>query len=928
MERIKKFFVAIGMSALLTSCALTDKSKTESIVLADSKKANAAIIVGENSAEKKAARELQKYIKKIIGIELDIKKPGYAGKLKKIFISNGKTVQNFAIDLKKLKAQGFAIKTQNGNLALVGKDSDGTEFAVNFFLQKYCGVRWFFPGSLGTIVPEKKYLAVPEIDEIQNPNFLLREVGVKRFKKWRKHNLLGNSCPYYGGHSFHRFLPPEKYWESHPEYYAEIKGRRKKPEYLDNPKLRKWGEWQLCTSNPDVINQIAESVCKTFKDRPKLKAVAICPNDGSGFCECKKCRAFDQEADSITDRIFTFANAVAEKVAKKYPDKYLLMFAYSNYIKPPLKVKKIHPNIIVWYAYAAAMRSCDENKIKLEQLAQWGKLAKHIWIYEYFIVEGWKQHFPPFIIDILSWQIPYLYKNSVDGYITQSGSDWGMNGPHYYLTSQLLWDSSRNPEKIMDEYYSLLFEKAAPEIKKYFKIMEHAWNNNVKLPKMFGGVTDVMFMQIYPDSLLDKCRECFAKAESFGKNNSLILERIKRFRVGFKFLENHIAVLKSLKKAAGFGLPLGYDFGLGEGSFSPAEIKKSLLNAKKTIKEQLVFCEANKKTDLIGYEWLRNSGTNESHYIPRYQKKLKLIEQYLKSYTNDNKQLSCKLPGMWDFRLDKINEGLSQKWFAKQWLPKDTGKIRVPAFWNKTKKYENYGGVAWYRVNFEVPEEIDASKVVVKFGAVDAEADVYVNGILVDRHAYKRGSWKESFEFEISNFVKKGRNVLTVRVDGHGRNSGIWQPVSICLPGNNKSFVINGDFSDGHKGWSWSPYRDKRGEVAKPIIIESGTNEKGKCVMRNSPGQINQNTATRPGCKYKFSGWIKTENMGGESSADLYIAKGACKAGVLRNNSDWTFFEKTFTAKAPIAIVTLRQTGEGKAYFDNIKLIEIKEDKK
>lgn len=923
MGKAKRVILAIAGVALMSSCALIDGSEKNEIKLINSGQAKYVIIADNDKAEKKAAVQLQKCMEKITGAKLRIEKPDYKGKLKRIYISNGKVADDFNINLKEIKSQGFAIQTKNGNLALVGKDSDGTEFAVNFFLQKYCGIRWFFPGELGTIIPKKKTLAIPELSEIQNPDFVLREVGGKNFKKWREHNLLGNAFPYYGGHSFYKHVPPEKYWKTHPEYYAMINGKRKKPEYLDNPKLRKWGGWQLCTSNPEVVEKVAESVCKIFEKRPALKAVGICPNDGGGFCECEACKALDREEGSITDRIYTFANAVAEKVAKKYPDKYVLMFAYSSYIKPPLKLKKLHPNIIVWYAYATCMRSCPENDIKLEELATWGKLAKHIWIYEYYIVEGWKQHFPPYMIDILSWQIPYLHKNNVDGYITQSGQDWGMNGPHYYLAAQLLWDSSRNPKKIMDEYYSLLFEKAAPAMKKYFKAMEHAWNNNIKLPQKLGKINDLMFMQIYPENFLEECRGYFAEAEIQEKDNEKVLKRIKMFRTGFKFLENHIAILKSLQKLAEAGIPVGYDFMLGEAALSPDEIKKRLEDSAQKVKEQLDFCEANKKTDLIGYDWLRNPGTNEGRYIPRYQKKFKLIEQYLNSYSAEKE--AQKLPALWDFRLDKKDEGISKKWFAQEWPSSDTAKIRVPSFWNKTKRYENYGGVAWYRTSFDIP--CISGNVTVRFGAVDAEADVYVNGKFAGKHAYKTGSWKEPFEFNIAKYVKEGENILTVRVDGHERNCGIWQPVDIFLSNNDKNLIVNGKFNNGLKGWSFSPYRDKKGEVCKPKISKPGRNADGPCVMRSYPGQVNQKVAVVPGKKYKFSGWVKTQDMDKKSYADLYIAKGVCRAGALKGNSDWKYFEGIFTAKLPLAIITLRLTGKGKACFDDIELIEMKDEK-
>ena len=96
-----------------------------------------------------------------------------------------------------------------------------------------------------------------------------------------------------------------------------------------------------------------------------------------GFCQCDKCRALDsgqvikekgidaeeaKPADrkntSITDRIFTFANAVAREVQKTHPGKYVMNFAYSRYILPPQRIE-IHPSVVPQYALWSAYRHAN-----------------------------------------------------------------------------------------------------------------------------------------------------------------------------------------------------------------------------------------------------------------------------------------------------------------------------------------------------------------------------------------------------------------------------------------------------------------------------------------------------------------------------------------------------------------------------------------
>jgi len=882
------------------------------LLLVKNRKANSIIIAKDDRPAQKAAKKLQKYLKEITGINIPIKS-SYSGQKTKIFISYSNPVKGFSIDTRKLKTQGFIIKSMKNAAILMGKDAEGMENSVYFFLRKYCGVRWYFPGKLGTIIPRRQTLAIADnINDIQNPDFVVRELWVN--KKWGKHNLLGNSCPRKYGHAFLAHVPPEKYWKTNPEYFAEIKGKRQCPAYLNSKKrIRKWCGWQLCTSNPKVVDIVAENVCKTFAKYPKIKVVGISPNDGGGWCECPKCKALGHGKNSgLTKRLFTYANAVAKKVAKKYPDKYVLMFAYGDYVKVPENLK-LEPNIIVYFTYMGACRTSPTNQARLRELEKWGKISSHIWIYEYLMVEGWVHHDPPVLIDTLGWEISYFHKIGVDGFIAQAGNDWAMNGANYYLSAQLLWDSSLNSQKIMEEYYSLLFGKAASAIQKYHKIKEQAWTEGVRSVGKLSQVTDVIYLNIYTDKIIAECRKCFVNAKSLVSPNSKAFKRIEMFHNSLTFTENHAAILKATKKLSEIGIPINYHFKHGNKLVTKKEKLQRLEDAEKAIKQQFKFIETQKKTGTIAYSWLHSPGNWDGRYIPRQKKKLKRIERYLKSFSPEQNRIIYKLPAMWEFRLDPKNTGIKQKWFKETWS-NNVKKITVPAFWNKTPSYSKYSGVAWYQATFEVNKNNSKKEIFINFDAVDAEADVYINGKFAGKHPYQSGSWQTPFKFDISKLViPNQKNTITVRVDGHGRNSGIWQPVTVYSP-KEDNLVLNGDFSNGTFEWH-----------ARPSLVVQGKKGFGKCAMRTSAGQITQRVCLVAGQKYKFSAWMKTDKLANKAYVDIYLAGGGkCYLGNLNKNSDWKYFEKTFIAQKDLNIITLRLRNKGKAYFDNISITRIK----
>ncbi len=107
------------------------------------------------------------------------------------------------------------------------------------------------------------------------------------------------------------------------------------------------------------------------------------------------------------------------------------------------------------------------------------------------------------------------------------------------------------------------------------------------------------------------------------------------------------------------------------------------------------------------------------------------------------------LNGQWDFSFD--TDVLSEKIcvpFAYQSAASGIGD---------TADHE----VVWYRRHFTVePERLEGRRLLLKFGAVDYEARIFVNGAWAHTH---RGG-HSSFEADITDFVKAGDNELKVQV--------------------------------------------------------------------------------------------------------------------------------------------------------------------
>jgi Glycosyl hydrolases family 2, sugar binding domain/Glycosyl hydrolases family 2, TIM barrel domain/Glycosyl hydrolases family 2 len=149
------------------------------------------------------------------------------------------------------------------------------------------------------------------------------------------------------------------------------------------------------------------------------------------------------------------------------------------------------------------------------------------------------------------------------------------------------------------------------------------------------------------------------------------------------------------------------------------------------------------------------------------------------------------LDGTWQARLDPDDVGLAQGWAHR-----DVGfdrALTVPLPWQAADpELRSYAGAAWYRRTFRVPDAWRGHAVAVRFGAVDYEARVWLNGRGLGGHA---GGYTP-FELDLTPALDwSGDNHLVLRAFDpadlaeipHGKQgdgwytpvSGPWQSVGL-----------------------------------------------------------------------------------------------------------------------------------------------------
>ena len=596
----KKCLLAV-FSAVVMVTPCIKKSCAFDIV--EVNKPTATIVVSEDAskADRFAAQELQTYLEKISAVRVPIEVDSTEIEGNMIHIGDNRYVRTLGVTSEDLEPEGFKIKTIGKNLILIGKEPCGTEFAVYTFLEKYLGIRWFWPGELGEVVPQSNTVRVDEIDIQEAPDYKMRLIGGKEAgpgepSLWGKRNKRGGSIRAKLWGSFYEMLPSEKYAKTHPEYFSLVDG------------TRKTRRAQLCTTNPEVIKICTDNVRSYFDKYKNVDIFTIEENDWLGFCECENCTALDTgkklkpfkenppfaapplapgrfgEGDVISDRMFAFANKMAEELAKTHPDRYVSMSSYSWHTELPEKIKKLHKNLFFqttsscighWYE---PRRQEDYARLK-----QWAEIADNITIYEYYVNALWPNMFRV-IPALIGQSIPQYYKLGARYFYSQGCEDYAISGLNYYVASKLLWDTTLDVKQILEDYYTNCFGNAREPMKKYFETLENAWKDATiqgdlhRSQRLLGtGRSYEQFLIIFKPGILEECSSYLDEAEKLAENE-LIKKRVEFMRVGLRYNQLTMEAIRAVKKVESLGFPKFYQFNLT--SFIPYPIEQAKIKAK------------------------------------------------------------------------------------------------------------------------------------------------------------------------------------------------------------------------------------------------------------------------------------------------------------------------------------------------------------
>ena len=484
-----------------------------------------------DSLSQKAADQLQDYWQKVSAKSIHISQSIHH-KQTPIFIGSSFLPSAHQASLQKLKEDGFIISIEDDGIFLAGKTSMGNLYAVNTLLEDYLDCILLAPNE--AFIPKMEQISFKKAYKAYNPAFDYRRILFparkdQAYREWYKLEELDDWGMFV--HTFRHLIPPEKYYQPHPEYFSLVNGRRLQ-------------DAQLCLSNPQVIELLIENLGVEIAKQPDKKYWSVSQNDTYNYCECDSCQALYKKYGSYSGAYIYMSN----QIARAFPEKQISTLAYQFTRSAPESIKP-DSNVNIMFCSIECNRSMPLAKdIRsasfVRDLKDWSVLTHNIFLWDYVV--QFKNYLTPFPnFPVLQANVQLFKENGVDMMFEQgSGGNWSdLSELKQYLLAKLLWDPNLNVDSLAQNFISKYYGDAAPYIQEYYELMNAEMMKNAETERLdiYGFPMDYTDSFLSPTLMLNYM-DLMNKAEASVEGDLVCLDRVKRARLPVDFAYVDIAI--------------------------------------------------------------------------------------------------------------------------------------------------------------------------------------------------------------------------------------------------------------------------------------------------------------------------------------------------------------------------------------------------
>ena len=556
----------LALAVLIAACATMQAKAGEiehALTLTESGAPQASIVLaaGANKAARFAAFELQSHVKQISGAELPIVTDVAKATGVPILVGDSPATRALGLSNDDFANQEYLVRFEKDRLVLIGRDKDdkrelktdyladpnavgtwpsvydeqGTMYAVYDFLHDHCGVRWFSPTDVGTLVPRDPTLAVRGrtsrrkpfmwyrggLAGMNNPERIqwggglwphgtpegeaymelayariykrheaagTRNVGVRAQNRRFMYRMKAGGDLASCNHSFYSYY--EQYWTKGHENFVAFRPELFAQGYQgDKPP-------QMCYSNEEFIEQLAKDIRAYFDEGGYKKPMctvsgpgykwgrnyfALEPMDNASFCKCPSCEPqyeLDRPgAEQHSTYWFRFVNRVAREIKKTHPHKKLTTLAYMTHEGLPTDLK-LESNVVVYFCLSAnRMPYSPDLERQMGLLKNWREnqdVPMSLWLYNTFPLEvanNGKFYCFPGFFAHACGKQFETFRECQINGIFHCGFNGEVEN---YLSYRLMDDPSLDVDALLDEYFAS-YGPAADAIRAFYSLIEERY---------------------------------------------------------------------------------------------------------------------------------------------------------------------------------------------------------------------------------------------------------------------------------------------------------------------------------------------------------------------------------------------------------------------------------------------------------------------
>lgn len=499
--------------------------------------------------EQTASRELSDHLFQVTGARLPI--VAEDGRVERtIFIGDVSSLPKVDVS----RPDTIVILSSRDSLYLSGHPRRGPLYAVYTFLEDLVGVRWWT--STESTIPRRPTLRIPAQKVVYYPKLLSRETyygdaleGV--FSARLKNNgHMTSVTEAYGGHmsligwchTFAQFLPAEKYFKEHPDWYPLIDGRRQAGGHLD---------FQLCLTNEEMTQEFIRICLEKIRANRQAGIISVSQNDAftPKACQCEKCVAILKEnGNAQSGPLIYFVNKVAEAVEKEFPEFLVETLAYQHTMTPPTKIQPRH-NVVIRLCTAVnatqSIRNGPDNRRMKQLLESWGRIAPKLYVWHYLA------NFHNYMIPYPNYRhfdddIRLFIENNAVGLFAQ-GDKFCSAGDFVRARAWILAHLQWNPELKADDLYREFFRgyygAAGDTLLSYLELLSDAALKSGHRLSTSGRIPPVWMST----EVLREGYALFDRALALVKDDPVIWDRVRRERIPLDVVAVNVHI-KSLRQ--------------------------------------------------------------------------------------------------------------------------------------------------------------------------------------------------------------------------------------------------------------------------------------------------------------------------------------------------------------------------------------------